>query len=175
LSSRANSGFPTTLHQSTATYAAFFKESRTRSTDATKPDRKSGGSRGICSSLHNQPMATQSPPHLVVPPACTARKTEAYWINLPFLSLHPAQQTNISPLVIPTSQTLFTFSQVISRLSVIPPSYSGVKITITITFPFTASLTRDQHGGRILKVRPAFADVLPVSHSTAPPGPGLCK
>ena len=37
-----------TLHQPTATYAAFFKESRTRFTDATKTDRKSGGSRGTC-------------------------------------------------------------------------------------------------------------------------------
>ena len=41
----ADSGFPTTLHQSTATYAAFRKESRTRITDATEPDGKSGGSR----------------------------------------------------------------------------------------------------------------------------------
>jgi hypothetical protein len=48
LSSRANSGFPTTLLSSTATYAAFFKESRMKFTDATKPDRKSGGSRGTC-------------------------------------------------------------------------------------------------------------------------------
>jgi hypothetical protein len=57
----ANSGFPTTLHQSTATYAAFLKESRRRFTDATKPDRKSGGSRGTCSSLHQQPMLSQPP------------------------------------------------------------------------------------------------------------------
>ncbi len=34
-----------TLHQPTAMYAAFFKESRTRFTEATKTDRKSGGSR----------------------------------------------------------------------------------------------------------------------------------
>src|SRR5271154_1953427 len=47
----ANSGFPTTLHSSTATYAAFFKESRMRFTETTKPDRKSGGRRGTCSSL----------------------------------------------------------------------------------------------------------------------------
>ena len=40
LSSRANSGFPTPLLSSTAPYAAFFKESRMRFTDATKPDRK---------------------------------------------------------------------------------------------------------------------------------------
>jgi hypothetical protein len=37
-----------TLHQSMATYAAFFEESRTRLDDATEPDRKSGGSRGTC-------------------------------------------------------------------------------------------------------------------------------
>src|SRR5208282_3859894 len=36
-------GFPTSLRQSTATYAAFFEESRTRFTDVTKPDRKSRG------------------------------------------------------------------------------------------------------------------------------------
>ena len=39
----ANSRFPTTLLSPTATYAAFFKESRTKFTDATRPDRKSGG------------------------------------------------------------------------------------------------------------------------------------
>jgi hypothetical protein len=39
-----------TLHQPTTTYAAFLKESHTRFNDATEPDRKSGGSRGICSS-----------------------------------------------------------------------------------------------------------------------------
>jgi hypothetical protein len=49
LSSRANSGFPTTQHSSTATYAAFSKESRMRSVETTKLDRKSGGSRGTCS------------------------------------------------------------------------------------------------------------------------------
>src|ERR1700734_197076 len=49
LSSRAHSGFPTNLLSSTATYAAFFKESRMKFTDETKPDRKSGGRRGTCS------------------------------------------------------------------------------------------------------------------------------
>src|SRR6202453_5113918 len=38
LSSRAYSGFPLALHQSTATYAAFRKESRTRFVDTTGPD-----------------------------------------------------------------------------------------------------------------------------------------
>jgi hypothetical protein len=53
----ANSGFPTTLHSSTATCAAFFKKSRMSFTETAKPDRKSGGSRpvpacrgGTCSS-----------------------------------------------------------------------------------------------------------------------------
>jgi hypothetical protein len=49
LSSRANSGFPTTLLSETTTYAAFFEESRTTFTETTKSDRKSGGSRGTCS------------------------------------------------------------------------------------------------------------------------------
>src|SRR6202522_3859914 len=57
LSSRANSGFPTTPHSSTATYAAFCKESRTRSTETTKPDRKSEGSRGICGAPFSQTKA----------------------------------------------------------------------------------------------------------------------
>ena len=46
----ASPGFPTSLHSSTATYAAFGKESHTRFTGALGPDRKSGGSRGTCSS-----------------------------------------------------------------------------------------------------------------------------
>jgi hypothetical protein len=37
-----------TRHSSTATYAAFFKESRMIFTETTKSDRKSGGSRGTC-------------------------------------------------------------------------------------------------------------------------------
>ena len=44
----AYSGLPTTLLSSTTTYAAFFEESRMRFTETTKPDRKSGGSRGTC-------------------------------------------------------------------------------------------------------------------------------
>src|SRR5271154_6732785 len=48
LSARANSGFPTTQISRTTTYASFFEESRMRFTQATKPDRKSGGSRGTC-------------------------------------------------------------------------------------------------------------------------------
>jgi hypothetical protein len=61
LSLGANSGFPTTPHQSTATYAAFSQESRTRFIDATEADRKSGGSRGICGSLHEQRMQPRPP------------------------------------------------------------------------------------------------------------------
>jgi hypothetical protein len=57
---------------------------------------------------------------------------------LPFDHCGPSLDSPLSPLVISTRQTLFTFSQLTSRLSVIPPSYSGAKITITITFPFTA-------------------------------------
>ena len=37
-----------------ATYAAFFKESRMRFTEIAKSDRKSGGSRGTCSSTFSQ-------------------------------------------------------------------------------------------------------------------------
>jgi hypothetical protein len=44
----AYSGFPTTLLSLTATYAAFSRESRMKFTNATRPDRKSGGSRGTC-------------------------------------------------------------------------------------------------------------------------------
>src|ERR1700677_278506 len=39
-----------------------FKESRIRPTEITKPDRKSGGSRGTCSFLHRQQMRPQPPP-----------------------------------------------------------------------------------------------------------------
>jgi hypothetical protein len=57
VSSRANSGFPTTLLSKTTTYAAFFGESRTRFTETTKPDRKSGGSRGTCCAPFSQTKA----------------------------------------------------------------------------------------------------------------------
>ena len=57
-----------------------------------------------------------------------------------------------------TPSTLCTFLQVTSEPSVIPPSYSGANITITITFPFTAILTDDQQRGQIGKHRPGVAD-----------------
>jgi hypothetical protein len=44
-----------------ATCAAFIEESRMRSADPTKLDRKFGGSGGICSSLNQQPTLLQNP------------------------------------------------------------------------------------------------------------------
>jgi hypothetical protein len=61
LSSRANSGFPTTLRSSTATYAAFFKESHMSFTETTKSHRKSGGSRRTCGAP--SPHANAGCPH----------------------------------------------------------------------------------------------------------------
>jgi hypothetical protein len=54
LSSRANSGFPTTQHSSTATYAAFLKESRTRFYDTTESDGNSEVGEGPAVSLSPQ-------------------------------------------------------------------------------------------------------------------------
>ena len=52
-----------------ATYAAFFEESRMRFTETTKPDRKSGGSRGTCGAprlphkgLRSEPVFPQNRP-----------------------------------------------------------------------------------------------------------------
>ena len=48
----------------TTTYAAFFEESRMKFTETTKPDRKSGGSRGICGFTfgHSEAVVGESPP-----------------------------------------------------------------------------------------------------------------
>jgi hypothetical protein len=53
-----------TLLSETTTYAAFFEESRTIFTETTKSDRKSGGSRGTCSSTfgHSESVVGKSPP-----------------------------------------------------------------------------------------------------------------
>jgi hypothetical protein len=59
---RANSGFPSTRHSFTAMFAAFSKESRMSLTESTKSDRKSGGSRGICSSISLHAKAPESRP-----------------------------------------------------------------------------------------------------------------
>jgi hypothetical protein len=46
------------------TYAAFIEESRMKFANATKPDRKSGGSGGICSSPNQQLIRIEAPPSL---------------------------------------------------------------------------------------------------------------
>jgi hypothetical protein len=62
LSVGVNSGFPTTLRQSRATYAAFSKESSMRSIDTTKHDRnpeEAEGSAVPLSALANVPWANR--------------------------------------------------------------------------------------------------------------------